>query len=73
MENKLHVSLSPHISSSNSTQRTMLDVIIALVPVSIAAVILFGIPALLVIAVCVISAVVGEAVFNIAVKKEQTV
>ena len=73
MENKLHVSLSPHISSSNSTQRTMLDVIIALVPVSIAAVILFGIPALLVIAVCVISAVAGEAVFNIAVKKEQTI
>lgn len=73
MENKLHVSLSPHISSNNSTQRTMLDVIIALVPVSIAAVILFGIPALLVIAVCVISAVAGEAVFNIAVKKEQTI
>ena len=57
MENKLHVSLSPHISSSNSTQKTMLDVIIALVPASIAAVILFGIPAL----------------FNIAVKKEQTI
>ena len=73
MENKLHLSLSPHITSSNSTQRTMLDVIIALVPVSIAAVILFGIPALLVIAVCVISAVAGEAIFNIAVKKEQTV
>ena len=73
MENKLHVSLSPHISSSNSTQRTMLDVILALVPVSIAAVILFGIPALLVIAVCVVSAVAGEAVFNIAVKKEQTI
>ena len=73
MENKLHVSLSPHTSSSNSTQRTMLDVIIALVPVSIAAVILFGIPALLVIAVCVVSAVAGEAVFNIAVKKEQTI
>lgn len=73
MENELHVSLSPHTSSSNSTQRTMLDVIIALVPVSIAAVILFGIPALLVIAVCVVSAVAGEAVFNIAVKKEQTI
>ncbi len=73
MENKLHLSLSPHINSKNSTQRTMLDVIIALVPVSIAAVILFGIPALLVIAVCVISAVAGEAIFNIAVKKEQTI
>lgn len=73
MENKLHLSLSPHISSNNSTQRIMLDVIIALVPVSVAAVILFGIPALLVIAVCVVSAVAGEAIFNIAVKKEQTV
>ena len=73
MENKLHASFSPHIKSSNSTMRTMLDVIIALVPASIAAVILFGIPALLVIAVCVISAVAGEALFNLAVKKEQTV
>lgn len=73
MENKLHVSFSPHIKSSNSTMRTMLDVIIALVPASIAAVILFGIPALLVIAVCVISAVAGEALFNLAIKKEQTV
>ena len=73
MENKLHVSLSPHIHSSNSTQKTMLDVIIALVPASIAAVILFGIPALIVIAVCVVSAVAGEALFNLAVKKEQTV
>ena len=73
MENKLHVSLSPHIHSSNSTQKTMLDVIIALVPASIASVILFGVPALIVIAVCVVSAVAGEALFNLAVKKEQTV
>ena len=73
MENKLHVSFSPHIKSSNTTMKTMLDVIIALVPAVIAAIILFGIPALLVIAVCVVSAVAGEAIFNIAVKKEQTV
>ncbi len=73
MENKLHASFSPHIHSSNSTMRTMLDVIIALVPASIAAVILFGIPALLVIAVCVITAVAGEAIFNLIIKKEQTV
>lgn len=73
MENKLHISLSPHIHSSNSTQRTMLDVIIALVPASIAAVILFGIPALIVIAVCVVSAIAGEALFNLIIKKEQTI
>ena len=73
MENKLHVSFSPHIHSKNSTMRTMLDVIIALVPATIAAVILFGIPALIVIAVCVVTAVAGEAIFNLLIKKEQTV
>ncbi len=73
MENKLHISLSPHIHSNNSTMRTMLDVIIALVPATVAAVILFGIPALLVIAVCVVSAVAGEALFNLTIKKEQTI
>ncbi|MBR5246465.1 MAG: RnfABCDGE type electron transport complex subunit D [Clostridia bacterium] len=73
MENKLHVSFSPHIRSNNSTMRTMLDVVIALVPATVAAVILFGLSALLVIAVCVISAVAGEALFNLAIKKEQTV
>lgn len=73
MENKLRISFSPHIHSNNSTMRTMLDVIIALVPASIAAVVLFGVPALLVIAVCVISAVAGEALFNLAIKKEQTI
>ena len=73
MENKLHVSLSPHIHSNNSTTRTMLDVIIALVPASIAAVVLFGLNALIVIAVCGITAVAGEAIFNLLIKKEQTV
>lgn len=73
MENKLHISASPHIRSNVSTKSMMLDVILALVPAAIAAVILFGIPALLVILVCVVSAVAGEAIFNIAVKKEQTI
>ena len=69
MENKLHISASPHIRSNVSTKSMMLDVVLALVPAAIAAVILFGIPALLVILVCVVSAVAGEAIFNIAVKK----
>ena len=73
MENKLHISLSPHIHSSNSTQKTMLDVVIALVPALIASVVLFGIPALLVTVVCVVTTVAGEALFNLAIKKEQTV
>lgn len=73
MENKLHASFSPHIKSNNSTMRTMLDVIIALVPATVVSVLLLGVNALLVIATCVISAVACEFIFNIIVKKEQTI
>lgn len=73
MENKLHASFSPHIKSNNSTMRTMLDVIIALVPATVVSVLLLGVNALLVIATCVISAVACEFIFNIIIKKEQTI
>ena len=51
----------------------MLDVIIALLPAAIAGVIIFGAKALGVIAACVITAVVSEALFNLIVHKQQTV
>ena len=51
----------------------MLDVIIALLPAAIAGVIIFGARALGVIAACVITAVVSEALFNLIVHKQQTV
>ncbi len=70
---KLHVSVSPHIHGKKTTQGIMLDVIIALLPATIAGVVLFGINALFVVATCVISAVACELLFNIIVKKEQTV
>lgn len=70
---KLHVSVSPHIHGKKTTQGIMLDVIIALLPATIAGIVLFGINALFVVATCVISAVACEILFNIIVKKEQTV
>ena len=70
---KLVVSSSPHIHSGASTQRIMLDVVIALLPVTVAAVVLFGLKALLMIAVSVATAVISEFVFNLVVKKKQTV
>lgn len=70
---KLHVSVSPHIHGKKTTQKIMLDVIIALLPAVIVSVLLMGLSALLVIATCVISAVACELLFNIIVKKEQTV
>ncbi len=70
---KLIVSTSPHIRTKISTQNIMRDVLIALSPAAVAGVVFFGLKALLVMAVCVASAVVSEFVFNLIVKKEQTV
>lgn len=70
--NKLIVSSSPHLKSSDTTNRIMLDVVIALLPAAIMGVVIFGLRALAVIAVCVASAVLSEFVFNLIAKKEQT-
>ena len=51
----------------------MLDVLIALLPSSVAGVIFFGIRALLVILSTVAAAVLSEFVFNLVIKKEQTI
>ena len=70
---RLAVSSSPHIRSSATTSRIMLDVIIALTPALIAGCVIFGLRALAVVATCVVSAVASEFVFNVITKKEQTV
>jgi electron transport complex protein RnfD len=51
----------------------MLDILIALAPATVAAIVLFGLKAAVIIAVCVGSALLSEFVFNILAKKEQTV
>jgi electron transport complex protein RnfD len=51
----------------------MMDVLIALLPTSIAGCIIFGWKALLVLLTCVASSVLAEFVFNKIVKKEQTI
>lgn len=73
MNNRLTVSSSPHVKSAASTRRIMLDVIIALLPTSIAGCVIFGLSALLVIGVCVATAVLSEFLFNLITKKPQTV
>ena len=73
MNKQLTLSVSPHIHSGRSTSRIMLDVIIALLPAAIAGCIIFGLRALLVLAVCVVSCVGFEALFNLITKKEQTI
>lgn len=73
MNTQLHVSTSPHIRSKRTTQNVMLDVIIALLPATVAGVLIFGLRALGVIVCCVLTAVLAEFAFNLAVKKPQTV
>lgn len=73
METKLHLTSSPHIHSGNSTSKVMLDVIISLLPATVAGIILFGFSAFLVIAVTVAAAVGAEFLFNLITKKEQTI
>ena len=71
--NKLVVSSSPHIRTQITTDKIMRDVIIALVPASIAAIVFFGWKALLNIVICVGASVLSEYVFNRIIKKEQTI
>ncbi len=61
MENRLFVSSSPHIRSSETTQRIMRDVTIALLPAAAYGVYNFGLRALVVLVLSVVSAIAAEA------------
>lgn len=67
---KMNISSSPHITSSENTSGIMLDVIFALLPATICGIYFFGFHALLIIAVSVASAVVSEYIWCRAIKKE---
>ena len=67
------LAVSPHIHSGRSTAGIMLDVVIALLPATVAGVVIFGLRALAVIGVCVASCLIFEALFCLATKKPQTV
>lgn len=73
MSSLTKLTISPHIHSGHSTAGIMRDVIIALLPATVAGIIIFGLRALAVIAVCVVSCVGFEALFNLITKKDQTV
>lgn len=73
MENKFYVSSSPHLSSNASTRRIMLDVIIALLPTSVAACIIFGMRSLVLIGVCVASCVLCEYIARKIMKRDTTI
>lgn len=69
----LTVSASPHIKSPSTVTGIMIDVIIALIPAAFAAITVFGIRALLIIAVCVISSVLFEYISRKIMKRSMTI
>lgn len=63
-ENKIYLSPGPHVASKRSTQSIMLLVIIALLPLCICGVVVFGVPALVTVVVSVASSVIFEMLFQ---------
>lgn len=68
-----NVSVSPHVRAQNTTKSIMRDVVIALLPTLAFGVYHFGLNALMVIAVCVVTCVLSELLFELLAKKPITV
>ena len=73
MSDLYYVSSSPHIKSSKTVQSVMRDVIIALTPALLGAVLFFSFRALVIVAVSVSSCVLFEFLYNLIFKKPQSV
>ena len=72
-ENEIYLSSSPHFSDKSSTSGIMLAVVIALLPLCVYGVILFGLPALVTIIVSTACCVVFEMLFQMATKQTITI
>lgn len=73
MESMLNVSSNPHIRDNSSTSKIMLDVMIALIPSSVFGVYKFGVNALILILVTMLTCVVTEYVYEKLMKRKITV
>lgn len=65
----LRVSTGPHILSGTSSKSLMLDVLIALIPTTLAGVYFFGQRAAILIAACIATSVLAEALWQKLMKK----
>ncbi|MFH0839419.1 MAG: RnfABCDGE type electron transport complex subunit D [Candidatus Omnitrophota bacterium] len=64
LQNRLIVSASPHIHGKETVSKVMWAVFLALIPAGIAGVVIFGIPALRVIIVSILSCIISEALIQ---------
>ena len=73
MSSAMLVSPAPHIRGKATTNRIMLDVIIALIPALVVAIWFFGLRALLVTGVCVTACVFFECIYELILKRKNTI
>ena len=73
MAKRLTVSASPHMRSKETTTGIMLDVIIALLPALVMSIVYFGLRALTLTTVCVVSCVLFELIARKVMKRDNTI
>lgn len=72
-EMKLKISASPHVRSKATTSDIMFDVILALVPATAFGIYQFGFSAGVLVAVCILTAVFAEMLYQKAMHKKVTI
>ena len=72
MSDMLKVSSSPHVRSKDTTDRIMLYVVLALLPASLFGVYNFGIRALILTVITIISCMASELIFEKITKRPNT-
>jgi electron transport complex protein RnfD len=73
MKNKLIVSTSPHLHKDESVTKIMWMVVLSLLPAGIAGILIFGLSALWITALAIISAVIAEGVLQLISKRKVTI
>lgn len=73
MSNLLNISSSPHVRDNSSTKSIMWDVVLALVPTTVFGIYNFGIKAAVLIAVCIVTCLLSEYIWQKCMKLPLTV
>ncbi len=73
MSNLLKASSSPHIRHIDTTSGIMFDVVLALAPAAVYGCIIFGLKAAFILLTTVICAIAAEFIWNLILKKPQTI
>lgn len=68
-----NISIAPHLRADNSTKSIMRDVAIATIPILLFGFYRFGLPAILVTLLCVLSSVLFELLFELITKRTITI